>query len=156
TAEAYPSTGRFAVADARGAITTSACFALADDPNRHRHVLGVNAWDPPVETVTGQGKPSSGAFSVASPLIPQAGTAGLHDGKYARPGGGPAKTVTTASRVGSGAQAVADVRVKGFRGAYGVLAQDEPACTVTGNGRPAAGPFAWAAPAPRPSVVMAE
>src|SRR5262249_48956426 len=110
-----------------------------------------------VGTVTGQGKPSSGAFSVAAPLIPQATNEGLHYGKYVVvPWGGPAKTVTGASRVGSRAQAVADVRIKGFRGAYGVLAQNEPACTVTGNGRLAAGPFSWAAPAPRPSGVREE
>lgn len=148
TAEAYPSTGRFAIADE--------CSLLGmrinpTAPANHYVVADQGGIAPTVTTAT---RPGNGAPSYAAPvplqLEPQAGNAQRHYDKYAvRPWRAEALTVHGATRVGSGAQSIAQpLEAKGYRGAWGVLAADGEAGTVTGNARPATGPFSYAAPAP--------
>lgn len=87
-------------------------------------------------------------------LLPQADNPNLHENKYVVvPWNGTAKAVTTATRVGSGAQSVAQPvdMVPGkepFRGAYGVVSALGPAGAVIGNARPSTGPYSVAAPVP--------
>jgi len=117
--------------------------------------LGVTAWTSPSGAVTGEAYPTTGRFSVADPrlgalpLIPQAGNANMHDGKYVVvPWNGPAKTITGASRVGSGAQSVADPRItpEAFPGAWGVRRWEEPSGAITGNAGHSTGAFSVADP----------
>ncbi len=148
TGASRPGSGAISVADSR-----VAGVQLGFDAAPFGGAMGVVSSDAPIPTITGGAYPSNGAYSVQDVripgFVPQAGNENMHIGKYhVMAWDDAAKTVTTATRIGSGAPSVADVRVQGFRGAYGVLSADEPSSTVTGNGRPAAGPFSWAAPAP--------
>lgn len=117
--------------------------------------LGVTGWTSPSGAVTGEAYPTTGRFSVADPrlgappLIPQAGNANMHDGKYiVVPWNGPTKTITGASRVGSGAQSVADPRItpEAFPGAWGVRRWEEPTGAITGNAGHSTGAFSVADP----------
>jgi hypothetical protein len=82
----------------------------------------------------------------------------MHHGKYVVVAlDQPAKTVTGAGRVGSGAQSIAQpVSDKTFRGRWGVLAANEPSGTVTGNARIATGANAIAAQPPLDLVPKVE
>ena len=78
----------------------------------HRGVLGVRSWGEAAGTVTGNGRPATGAFSVADPRCTW--SANAHRNKLAVVDAArPAGTVTGADRVGSGALAVADPRPAG-------------------------------------------
>lgn len=153
---ARPSTGTFAVADARafkdgygvldfdepaGTITGEASvsggrFSVADPRVRpFGNVDRVTPWDKPTGTVTHAPAPSSGAPAVADPrLVPQAGNPNLHWGKYdVRSWEQPAGTVTGAGRVGSGAPSTADPRARSYFGnVLRVVSWDSAAGTVTG------------------------
>ena len=109
--------------------------------------------------VTCASRPGGGALSVADhrtpiDLTPQASNANLHANKYTMvPWNGVAKAIVTATRVGSGAQGVAqpvDLTTEAFRGSYGVLATSDAAPTVKANSFPTTGPYSLAAPVPDP------
>lgn len=138
-----PSSGAPSVADPR----PSSCGFKSS--------LGVSGWSHPSATITGEAYPTTGRFSVADPrmgpipLVPQAGNANMHDGKYVVvPWKRPARTITGASRVGSGAQSVADPRFvpSAFAGAWGVRPWTDPSGAVTGNADHSTGIFAVADP----------
>lgn len=97
-----------------------------------RHHVG--EWNEPVATVAGSG--SNGPSAVADPrIIPQPDNPHMHWGKY-KVGSwtAPAQTVIGAGRVGSGAQSVADPRVRvAFDHGYAVLRWDEPSSTIAGG-----------------------
>lgn len=110
----------------------------------------VERWDEPTGTVGGSG--SNGVENVADPrVVPQAGNAGAHYDKYrVRAWEQPARTVTGATRPGSGAPAVADPRI-GYRdtyggGALGVKPWTEPIGTIAGQTNPSNGAYAVADP----------
>jgi len=114
----------------------------------------VEDWQKPTGTIGGTG--SNGVENVADPrvghLIPQAGNSGMHLGKYqVRDWGEPLGTVTAATRIGSGAQSVADPRASQAAftwggGRLGVKGWQEPAATITGDARPSKGAFSVADP----------
>lgn len=105
----------------------------------------VTAMHEPARCVTGGPRPGSGGQSVASPLLPQAANAKMHDGKYVLIAwDGAARTVTGADRVGSGAQSVQDIRIESFREGWGILAPTESSGTVTANARHSTGRFSLA------------
>jgi len=105
-------------------------------------------WEATCGTVGGPG--SNGVANVADPRIAPKVSANAHHNKYAvTDWEKPAKTVTGATRPGSGSPNVADPRAASeewFNGAYGVIAWNETAGTVTGGAAPSRGRFAVADP----------
>lgn len=146
TGEAYPSTGRFSVADPRPGVGQGG----------YRNIYRVVRWDEPSTTVTGATRPAGGAQSVADPRL------GQHANKMrVEPWGAPAHTVTGSDRVGSGAPSVADPRPWAGAGHYGVIPWDQPAGTVAaaaghdngrGNVADPRGPT-WAPPEDVPLII---
>jgi site-specific DNA-cytosine methylase len=142
TGNGRPSAGRFAVADPR-----------------FGHVDRVTSWDAPVGTVTHSPAPSSGGGAVADPrIIPQAGNAGMHEGKYRVSDWlEPTGAVIGATRIGSGAPSVADPRVKiAFDHGYAVLRWDEPSSTIAGGSHPGQGAYSVADPRGVPTMTVDE
>ena len=162
TAQAGATTGRFSVADPRtvnalegtghlgvnewgdpmGTVTGDArpskgAFAVAD-PRREQWgsgQAGVVPWDEHAPTITSQRSPLQGSFSVADPRVDG------HDKSVqmgVRPWQDPASTVTGNMAAGAGPNSVADPRVgqdgPRFSNAYRIVAFDEPARAVTGQG----------------------
>ena len=119
TGEAYPSTGKFAVADPRV---------------RFGNALQVVGFNDPTPTVIGQTDIQTGALSVADPRW-GGGRLRVDGFDHSVP------TVTGNSRAdGAGAANVADPRpANWFHGAYGVTSFDEPSRTVTSGASPSAG-----------------
>jgi site-specific DNA-cytosine methylase len=146
SAEAYPSTGRFTVSD----------------PRAFHGSYGVLDWENPAGTVSAGAGCSTGTFSVADPRVDDVMAALEQDEPAAAtpsPISNPrcgeywcnyrvlrwdqtAKTVASASRPGSGAQAVADLRIDldeivpnrpQWAGTYGVLHWSEAADVIAGN-----------------------
>jgi len=109
----------------------------------------VCAWDKPCGTVGGSG--SNGVENIADArLLALTPSKNRHDAKYAvGEWDKPSKTVTSATRPGSGSLAVNDPRVpKAFPNGYGVQDWSAPAGTVTGeasvsNGASVADPRRW-------------
>lgn len=133
TGNGRPASGKFAVAD----------------PRPFGHVDRVSSWDAPIGTVTHSPAPSSGGGAVADPrLRPQAGNAGLHEGKYrVRGWKQPAGAVIGATRIGSGAPSVADERARDwYANVLRIVPWDEASGTVTGAGRPSSGAVSVADP----------
>ncbi len=148
TCEAYPTTGAFSIADGRYGF---------------HGTLGVLSADRPSGTVTCGAATTAGAFSYAAPapkpldLEAQRGNARMHWDKYAvRPWNREALTVHSATRLGSGAPAVAhplsmpdtDFHQGSGVGRMGVLTPADVAGCVVGNARVNTGPFSYAGPVP--------
>ncbi|NIR28716.1 MAG: DNA cytosine methyltransferase [Gammaproteobacteria bacterium] len=132
---------------------TNGCYGVADPrvpPKARNGQYGVTGWDEPSATVTGSARVDNGPFSVADPrLRPQADNPNMHVGKYrVRGWDDPSLTVTgSGARVGSGAQSVADPRVKrAFDHGYRVLRWDEPSFTVHTKTHPGNGAYTVADP----------
>lgn len=106
--------------------------------------FGVTAWNEPCGTLTGEGYPSNGPFSVADPRSPR-------NLKKWQPYGivpwqAPAPTLTAEMAPGAGSFSVADPRVGGFDGkrqpyndVWRVVRWDEAANAITSGGTPSAG-----------------
>lgn len=106
--------------------------------------FGVTAWNDPCGTLTGEGYPSNGPFSVADPRSPR-------NLKKWQPYGivpwqAPAPTLTGEMAPGAGSFSVVDPRVGGFDGqrqpyndVWKVVRWDEAAGAITGGGTPSAG-----------------
>lgn len=95
-------------------------------------VYGVADIDEPADTITGNGRPGAGPFSVADPVSGK-----VRHNKYAVRGWGqPALTVTGSARVGSSACEVADPRMgcEPNGATLRVVSTDRHAPTVTGTG----------------------
>lgn len=130
TSQAAPGSGPYTVADPR-----LNCDADDLQGRRHNNVYRLVRWDAACNAVTAGTGPSAGGLNVADPRIP-AGY-GQHSGKLAvQDWEGPGRTVTGTDRVGSGAQCVADPRLR--EGAIGSYANkmrmqpwDGPARTIT-------------------------
>ena len=112
---------------------------------------GVRAWNQPSATITGDARPSKGAFSVADPRVDGHGKS-VQLG--VRPWSSPASTVTGDMWPGCGPNSVADPRMsreKPFRNVFRVVRWDEVSRAVTGGGHPTAGGISVADP--RPALV---
>lgn len=112
----------------------------------HNGAFGVRAWDDHAGTVTANGRPASGSFSVADPRPPE-GTERANGGVGAWEQ--PAATITSQRSPLQGRFAVADPRRDGNRaafGQYGVRPYDEPSGAVTGQHQPGGGPNSVADP----------
>lgn len=114
----------------------------------HPNVLGVNAWDRPVGTVTSEARPTTGRFAVADPRY-------AHEMRNGPLGVVPfdasAGTVAGENRATNGAFSVADPRfdqsAKWNDGhAYGVKHWDDSSATVTGKSLVGSGYFCVADP----------
>jgi len=121
-------------------------YAIAPEADYHAGPYGVTRWDGPANTVTGNARASTGAFSVADPRFDghaksvQLGVKGWRD---------PAATVTGQMWPGQGPFSVADPRMPRelpFRNVYRVVRWHEVGRAVTGGGHPSAGGIAVADP----------
>lgn len=105
-----------------------------------RGSYGVRKWDDPAATVTANGRPASGAHSVADPRVETNGR-DFH-GLTVNEWKDTARTITTQRSPGSSAQSVADPRVdKARNDALGVRGWSDHAHTVNGEGLPSNGAF---------------
>lgn len=108
-------------------------FRLAPDQPWRNGTLGVQPWTTPAGTVTGNGRPGTGAFSVADPSINgHARSVQLGVRSWSE----PAPVVTGKMFVGGGPHAVADPRHTGpakFSNIYRVVAWDRHAAAVTSS-----------------------
>lgn len=122
-------------------------FAIAAEAPLFRDAYGVRAWDEPSRTVTGDARPSKGAFSVADPRVDGHGKS-IQLG--VRPWESPASTVTGQMWPGQGPNAVADPRFdsKWASTQFGVTPWDDSAATITSQRSPGQGTFAVADPRP--------
>jgi site-specific DNA-cytosine methylase len=116
-------------------------------PDMHRTVMGVNKWDDPMGTVTGNARAGTGAFSVADPRYsnwhPGASTSKMRVTGFDQ----PSRTVVGAGQPASGALSVADPRFQGAEyGQYGVKKWSGTASTVTSQRSPGQGSFSVADP----------
>lgn len=105
----------------------------------------VQRWTESASTVAGSG--SNGPSAVADPrIVPQSANADLHWGKYkVRAWSAPSGTIAGAGRVGSGAESVADPRVRvAFDHGYAVLDWLEPSATVAAGSHPGQGAYSVA------------
>jgi len=97
----------------------------------HRNVLGVTPWDRHAGTVTGNGRATTGAFSVADPRF-----AGHEFGQYGvLPWDRPMGVVSSQSMPGGGRYAVADPRHHGpakHNNEFRIVRRDREAGAVTG------------------------
>lgn len=107
----------------------------------HRNVLGVHGWDQSCGTVTGNARPTTGAFSVADPRAPEGAA------QYSQYGvmrmDETAGAVIGVKSPGQGTFSVADPRCEwspnAHRNKYRIVPWDREAGTVTGADRVASG-----------------
>ncbi len=123
----WRSLGRLTVAD--GHLTD---FRIVPDNPRHNGALGVTPWTEPASTITANGRPGAGEFSVADPRRAE-GVAAF--GQYGvAEWGETAQTVTGKAAVGAGTFSVADPRHGGpekFSNVYRVVEWEKHAAAVT-------------------------
>ena len=109
-------------------------FRLTPDMDWRNGTLGVQAWQDPAGTVTGNARPGAGAFSVADPRRAD-GVAAF--GQYGvKRWGEASQTVIGKAAVGAGQFAVADPRHGGpakFSNVYRVVEWDRHASAVTSS-----------------------
>lgn len=120
-------------------------FGIVPSKEWHRGALGVTAWDQPGPTVTANGRPAAGAFSVADPReIRDVDFHGLRVNGWDQ----SAAAITTQRSPGSSAQSVADPRVDGHARSVqlGVRPWNKPSGVVTGQMFAGQGPNAVADP----------
>lgn len=126
-------------------------FGILPDREWNRGVLGVNRWDEPAGVVTGNGRPASGAFSVADPRF----AAGGEYSQYGvRPWGEASGAVINVKAPGQGTYSVADPRIEGkprFNNTFRIVPWGERSPAVAGPGGPAGG-LAVADPRPAPQA----
>jgi site-specific DNA-cytosine methylase len=118
-------------------------FGIAPDVEFYNGALGVQRWVDPSGTVTSNGRPASGSFSVADPRVP--GTPYNHVYRIVK-WNAPSPSVTSAN--GGTAAAVADPRIDGHAKSVqmGVRKWEEPAGVVTGKMFVGGGPNSVADP----------
>lgn len=118
-------------------------------PQMHHGVLGVTDWREHASTVTGNGRPATGKFSVADPRIDAHPRSVQHG---VRRWDEPAPVVTGKMFVGGGPHAIADPRMADgavrHNNVYRVVRWSDVAPTVTAGGHPSAGGTAVADPRP--------
>lgn len=113
----------------------------------HANVFGVRSWDQPAGTVTTQGWPSTGSFSVADPRV----NYGQHSGKLrVESYDQPTHTITGSDRVGSGALSIGGLRLEPgrFNNVFRLVRWNDPTPAVTSGGGPSSGGISVADPRP--------
>lgn len=123
-------------------------YALLPGQEWFNGSLGVNRWSDPAGTVTSEGRPQNGAFSVADPRVDgheKSVQMGVRRWDQTAP------VVTSKMFVGGGPHAVADPRVPGdngprFNNVYRVVRWQDTAPAVTAGAGPSAGGMAIADP----------
>lgn len=123
TSQRSPLQGSFSVADPR------------EDAGRHHGAYGVQGYDEPAHVVTAGGRPGHGTFSVADPRVDgHARSVQLGVRAWDK----PSAVVKGDVSVGTGPYAVSDPRVgqdgPRFSNAYRIVAFEEPARAVSGQG----------------------
>lgn len=111
-------------------------------PQMYRCGLGVVPWSDPARTITGDARPSKGAFAVADP---RSGTTRYNDVFRVASCDGPSPAITAGAGPSAGGITVADPRRAEGRaqfGQYGVIRWDQTAQTVIGKAAVGAGRFA--------------
>lgn len=116
-------------------------------PEMHRGTYGVTGWDEHAGTITGNGRPATGNFSVADPLVRgHERSVQLGVRRWDQPAG----VVTGKMYVGGGPNAVQDIRLPTRNGrqnnVFRVVRWAEPSPTVTAGAHPTAGGAAIADP----------
>lgn len=108
----------------------------------YRGTLGVQRWDTPSCTVTGEAYPSTGSFAIADPRVDSRnGDLGVIEWEK------PAGTVIGNAKSNNGNFSVADPRFEGEAfGQYGVRKWDEPSGVVSSQRAPGQGPISVADP----------
>ncbi|MEJ8571287.1 DNA cytosine methyltransferase [Microbaculum marinum] len=121
-------------------------FGIVPDASPHNGGYGVRRWEDVAGTVTSNGWPASGAFSVADPRAPEA--SGDRGGCGVTGWPQTAPTITSQRSPGQGRFAVADPRVDGHAKSVqiGVRSWDRPSGVVTGKMFVGGGPNAVADP----------
>jgi site-specific DNA-cytosine methylase len=120
-------------------------YAIAPEVAYHRGAYGVQNWDESSGTVTGNGMPSGGNFSVADPRVEDAYPTIYGVNEWTD----PAPTVTANSRAGAGAFSVGDPRFESGKyesQQFGVNGWRDSSPTITGQRSPGQGRFAVADP----------
>lgn len=121
-------------------------YALAPEAEYHNGSYGVRPWNEPAWTVTGNGRPASGSFSVADPRLDasryESTQYGVTDWQE------PAGTITSQRSPGQGRFAVADPRIDGHEKSVqmGVRRWTDTAPVVTGKMFAGGGPNSVADP----------
>ncbi|MDT0618483.1 DNA cytosine methyltransferase [Salinisphaera sp. P385] len=119
-------------------------LCLMPEQGYYAGAYGVVGWEDNAGTVTGNGRPASGRFSVADPRTGFSGDYGQYGVKGWHETSG---TVTGKAGPGSGRYSVADPRVPGVGyGAYGVCRWDQAAPTITSQRSPGQGRFSVSDP----------
>lgn len=113
-------------------------FGLVPERGWHREVFGVRRWDQPSRTVTGNGRPGTGAFSVADPRCEAFND---YHGYGVGAWKDPAATLTSQRSPGQGRFSVADPRLSGtrFNHTYRIVEWDKAAPAIAGGGGPGGG-----------------
>jgi site-specific DNA-cytosine methylase len=113
-------------------------YGIVPEVPFHNGAYGVKDWSEPAGTVTANGRPGAGSFSVADPRIdghPKSVQLGV------RPWDKPAGVVTGKMFAGGGPNSVADPRLQGqrFNNVFRIVRWDEASPAVAGPGGPAGG-----------------
>jgi len=125
-------------------------FGLLPEIGPHNGAYGVKAWSEPAGVVTSNGRPASGAFSVADPRFASGGNEYSQYG--VREWDKPIGAVINVKSPGQGTFAVADPAIPGkprFNNVYRIVPWNSAAPAVAGPGGPAGG-LAVADPRPAP------
>ena len=105
-------------------------------PSTHNNVLRVTPFDEPTGTITGSGRPSSGAICVADPRVPL-GCAPRNGAYGVTSWAAPSATVTGSACIDNGPVAVADPRVIEVPPSYRLMTIEE--ALAQGDGAPPPG-----------------
>lgn len=110
----------------------------------HNCTLGVNEWQEPMGTITGNARPMTGKFSVADPRTPEFSPGYLGVTEWVK----PSHTISGRGTPTNGHFTVADPRyhATGEYGALGVRRWGEPTGTVSSQRSPGQGGFSVADP----------
>lgn len=113
-------------------------YGLMPEAGWHREVFGVRHWDQPSRTITANGRPGTGAFSVADPRIDGHARSVQHGVRRWDQSSG---VVTSKMLVGGGPHAVADPRLPNtrFNHTYRIVEWEKTAPAVAGSGGPGGG-----------------
>lgn len=114
-------------------------FRLVPDGAYHNGALGVSDWSEHAGTVTGNGRPASGTFSIADPRIDGHARSVQHG---VRSWDQPTGVVKGDMSVGCGPYAIADPRIPGaprFNNVYRIVPWDGASPAIAGAGGPAGG-----------------
>ncbi|XOK12650.1 DNA cytosine methyltransferase [Agrobacterium tumefaciens] len=115
-------------------------FGILPDRDWHNGAYGVHAWDDPAGVVTANGRPASGAFSVADPRFASGGN---EYGQYGvRDWADTSGAIINVKSPGQGSFSIADPRIEGkprFNNVFRIVPWTDRAPAVAGPGGPAGG-----------------